>query len=117
MGNSMIDHARHDRVGMYVSNETFTALERRCAQGQSVDDLVEDLLADESMWPDIAEHIVSRKLDVYSVADGYRDSERGFDHAPVKCRCCPVWCRFSWHWRSQRRCGCTPERLAALATE
>jgi hypothetical protein len=116
MGTSQMDHGRHDRIGMYVSSETFLALERHCAPDQSVDDLVELLLADETLWPDIAKYIASRKLAVYPVVDGYVGPHE-LDRVPVTCRCCPAWCRFSWHWRGQRRCDCTPERIAGLARE
>ena len=82
----------HDRVHFYVATEVAVALERiACDKGVAVDELVDSLFAND------AEFRVPPPKEVKG----------------TRCPCCdPHNCQHQWIWRNQRRCGCTPERIA-----
>lgn len=107
MAGNGVDVSRHDRVHMYIPGEVYAELQAKCATGQSVDDLVEEILGDEKKW---AEFQPKLEVRISGSALG------GVRHVTtIQCRCCePRRCRCPFMWRGSARCGCTPDRIAFI---
>ena len=120
MASATVDQGRHDRIHLYVDGELHQALVDKCKAGQSVDDLVEEILADGAKWLDVRDRIHNRSPVVRDLNDPEPLSKQDALGVPttgkrVVCECCrPGYCKCSFDWRNTQRCGCTPERLAYL---
>lgn len=119
MGNSAIDTNRHDRIHIYVDSELYDRLAARCADDETIDDLVEKIVGCEDGWLAARDQIQNRAPVVSSldIDDLPRASPAPLPKRPkITCACCPTGCQCPWAWRRTVRCGCTPERLAFLRT-
>ncbi len=111
MSNNMIDRPFfRDRVHIYVDGDVYACLHDKCRGTETVDDLMETLLADESQWPVARDRIAAPKPLPY-----HHDSlPEPMAVKSLSCRCCKDGCRCAFVWRGQYRCGCTKDRIAAM---
>jgi hypothetical protein len=86
-----------DRIHISLPGDLSERLAVRAAElGIAPDELVEQVLSDESQWRVPPAILVTPA-------------------APVFCECCrPGVCRIQFDWRGRPRCGCSPERIATL---
>ncbi len=102
MSNQQVDRGRHDRVVINLGPGQYERLEHHAQPDQTVDDLVETLLADETTWSAIAARIHGKEpVRIRADLDGARR---------VRCDRSSGWCERSIVWRNTRRCGCPNDR-------
>lgn len=124
MSNSTIDAQRHDRIHIhiYIDGEVYEQLADRREIGQSVEELVDQIVGDEAGWLIARDQIQNREPVVASIeqvedqwpAPPTSTTVEAKPRTKVKCACCPNGCLCPFPWRRMARCGCTPERLAFL---